>query len=215
MSFLIISAFLDVMDGRIARYLNVTSEFGANLDSLADFVNFGVVPPLVVYSWVFAESPMKSLGWGVVLIFAICTGMRLARFNIGLKVQVSPARSLFFTGVPSTIGGILCVAPLMASLEFPNIHFVQSPEFNIIYLAVIAFTMPSKLPTFSVKHIHISKENVKLLLAVIGSLIVFLIIKPWITILILCLLYIACIPVSLLVFCRRVRAEQENILKVK
>ncbi len=215
LSFLIISAFLDVMDGRIARYLNVTSDFGANLDSLADFVNFGVAPPLIIYSWVLSGSPIKALGWGAVLIFAICTAMRLARFNVGLKLQTSPVRNLFFTGVPSTIGGILCLAPLMASLEFPACQFVQSPEFNIIYLSIVAFSMPSKLPTFAVKHIHISKENVKLLLAIIGALIVFLIIKPWITIIILCLLYIASIPVSLLVFSKKIRAEQANILNGK
>jgi CDP-diacylglycerol--serine O-phosphatidyltransferase len=210
--FLVISALLDTMDGRIARYLNVTSDFGANLDSLADFVDFGIVPPFIIYTWTLADSPLRALSWGVVLIFAICGAMRLARFNIGIKTQKTPVQKLFFTGVPITIGGILAIAPLMVSIEFPEITFVKLPLFNTIYLTIIALAMSSKLPTFSVKHIHISKENVKLLLATIGSLIVFLIIIPWITIIILCLLYIISIPISGMIFYRKIREERSPTL---
>ena len=206
--FLIISAFLDGMDGRIARYLNVTSDYGANLDSLADFVDFGVAPALIIYMWTLGESHIKSLGWGAAVIFAICGAMRLARFNTGIKSQKSSVQNFFFTGVPITIGGILALAPLMLSLEFPTINFIKRPEFNGIYLLAIAFAMSSKLPTFSIKHIRVSKENVKLVLAMIGALIVFLIVKPWMTIVILCLLYIISIPISVVVFYKKIKQEQ-------
>lgn len=208
--FLIISAFLDAMDGRIARYLNVTSDFGANLDSLADFVDFGVVPPFIIYIWTLADSPMRSLGWGIVMIFAIGGAMRLARFNVGIKLPNSPARKLFFTGVPITIGGILAVVPLMISLEFPEITFVKLPAFNVPYLLAIALSMSSTLPTMSVKHLHISKENAKLLLATIGALIVFLITKPLVTVIILSLLYIISIPVGVMIFYKKIREERLN-----
>ena len=209
--FLVVSAFLDGMDGRIARYLNLTSTFGANLDSLADFIDFGIAPALIIYIWTLAGSQVKALGWGVVLIFAICGAIRLARFNIGTPLSKSPARKLFFTGVPITIGAMLAIVPIMISFEFPSISFVKLPAFNMIYLLAIAFTMASKLPTFSVKYMHISKENTKLLLAFIGILIVFLIIKPWITVIILCLLYIISIPISAIVFYKKIKKEQRYI----
>jgi len=206
--FLIISAFLDGMDGRIARYLNVTSDFGANLDSLADFIDFGIAPALIIYMWALTDLQIKALGWGVVLIFAICGAMRLARFNVGLKSPQSSIQKQFFTGVPIPIGGILAIVPMMISFEFPAINFVKYPEFNIVYLLSIAVAMVSKLPTFAIKNIHISKENVKLVLASIGVLIVFLIVKPWITIIIFCLLYIVSIPISVVVFYKKTKEKQ-------
>ncbi|NRA73536.1 MAG: CDP-diacylglycerol--serine O-phosphatidyltransferase [Rickettsiales bacterium] len=207
--FLVISAFLDAMDGRIARYLNATTPFGANLDSLADFVDFGIAPVLIMYMWTLADLQVKALGWGGVLIFAICGAIRLARFNVSTNTSRSSVEKQFFTGVPITVGAILAILPMMISFEFPNIDFVKLPAFNIIYLLAIAFVMASKTPTFSIKNIHVSKENIKLLLVLIGTLIVLLIVKPWITLIILCVCYITSIPISIIVFYRKLKEESQ------
>jgi len=208
--FLLISAFLDAMDGRVARYLNVTTPFGANLDSLADFVDFGVAPAFIMYMWTLADLRLKALGWGAVLIFAICGAIRLARFNVGLTLPKSQVRKLFFTGVPIPIGAILAMLPIMISFEFPEITFIRLPAFNIIYLLMIAFAMASQIPTFSVKHIHVSKGNIKLLLAFIGTLIVLLIIKPWITLMILCVCYVISVPISIIIFYKKLKVEHKQ-----
>lgn len=207
--FLVISAFLDAMDGRVARYLNATTPFGANLDSLADFVDFGITPAFIMYLWTLADLRLKALSWGGVLIFAICGAIRLARFNVGLTLPKTPIRKLFFTGVPIPIAAILAMLPIMISFEFPDITFIRLPALNMVYLFIIAFMMASQLPTFSVKHIHVSKKNIKLLLAFIGTLIVLLIVKPWITLIMLCICYIISIPISSILFCKRLKEEQK------
>lgn len=200
----VIAAFLDGLDGRVARYLNITSAFGANLDSLADFIDFGVAPALIIYSWILKGLSIKGLGWGSVLIFAICGATRLARFNVGISSNTkSDATSkFFFTGIPIPAGAILALAPIMASFEFESVSFISSASFNVIYMTCVGFMMASRIPTFSIKHIHIPKDKIKLFLACIGSLIVALLVKPWITLIILCVIYIVSIPVGVITFHR-------------
>ena len=208
----VIAAFLDGMDGRVARYLNISSAFGANLDSLVDFVDFGIAPALIVYTWALRDLSIKGLGWASVLIFAICGATRLARFNVGIgSEKKSDATSkFFFTGIPIPAGAILALVPLMISLEFENVGFISSASFNVCYITLIGFMMASRIPTFSVKHIHIAKDKIKLFLAGIGSLIVALIVKPWLTLIFLSVLYVLSVPVSVLVFHKISRKLTEN-----
>lgn len=198
----VIAAFLDGMDGRVARYLNITSAFGANLDSLADFVDFGIAPALIMYTWTLQDISIKGLGWASVLLFAICGATRLARFNVGITTNKKNdfKAKFFFTGIPIPLGALLALWPMMISLEFENFPLIKNPAFNFIYTALVAFAMASRIPTFSIKHIYITKDKVKLVLAGIGSLIVALIVKPWMTLTIFCALYICSIPFSILLF---------------
>src|SRR5919109_358868 len=103
---LVFAAFLDGIDGRIARLLKASSRFGAELDSLADFVNFGVAPAIIIFNW--ALDALRSMGWIVVLIFAVCAALRLARFNVALDRTDLPAwKSGYFVGIPAPAGAIV------------------------------------------------------------------------------------------------------------
>src|SRR6202166_5375120 len=108
---IVFAAFLDGIDGRLARFLKGTSRFGAELDSLADFVNFGVAPALILYFWGLHE--LKSAGWIVALVFAICAGLRLARFNVMIDDPNKPAwAGNFYTGIPAPAGAITVLLPI-------------------------------------------------------------------------------------------------------
>lgn len=202
---LVIAAFLDGMDGRVARYLKVTSDFGAELDSFADFCNFGISPALVLYMWAANDTQVKTMGWGVVLVFAICCAVRLARFNINQRKKSSvESGGVFFTGVPAPLGGILLILPIIASFEFRQVLVVlKMPWILGIYMLVIAVAMASRIPTFAIKKLSVSQENVALFLAFIGFLIAALLIKPWLTITVLSALYVCSIPISLFLYHRR------------
>jgi len=117
--FILAAALIDGMDGRVARMLGATSLFGAQLDSLSDFMCFGVSPVLVLYMWQLHD--IKGIGWAVVLFFAVCMALRLARFNTGLyDDSKEPWEKQFFTGIPAPAGGILSLLPLVISLQFDN-----------------------------------------------------------------------------------------------
>jgi CDP-diacylglycerol--serine O-phosphatidyltransferase len=114
---IMVAAVLDGLDGRMARLLNGTSKFGAELDSLSDFLSFGVAPALIVYLWVL--SAWGGLGWIVALAYAVCCALRLARFNTMLTEPNQPSwAGHFFTGVPAQAGAVLALMPLMAHFEF-------------------------------------------------------------------------------------------------
>src|ERR1700692_1639003 len=143
---IVFAAVLDGVDGRIARLLKGTSRFGAELDSLADFVNFGVAPALILYFWGLHE--LKSAGWIVAMVFAICAGLRLARFNVMIDDPNKPAwAGNFFTGVPAPAGAITALLPIyVQSLGLPHSDFVAPLTF--IYTLGIAFLMVSRVPGF-------------------------------------------------------------------
>lgn len=147
---IVIAAVLDALDGRVARLLKGTSKFGAELDSLADFVNFGVAPALILYSWLLQE--VRSIGWIAALIFAISAALRLARFNVSIDDPNKPAWSVnFFTGVPAPAGALSVLFPVY--LEFVGIlpHWPELAPAVAVYVVAIALLMVSRLPTFSGK----------------------------------------------------------------
>jgi len=191
---IILAAFLDGIDGRLARYLGVSSDFGAQIDSLADFCNFGVAPALVIYLWSLHGI---NVGWGISLIFTICIAIRLARFNV-LDMNKKPnskEQDLFFLGVPSPLCGILLMIPVILSFEF-DFAIAPNPWVIGIYSLLVAFAAPSRINTFSIKKLSVAPEYVTLLLAGIGLLIAGLIIRPWIAIALISILYILSIPFS-------------------
>lgn len=146
----LVAAVLDGLDGRVARLLKGTSRFGAELDSLSDFVNFGVTPALMLYLWILKDA--GNLGWIASLIFAISAALRLARFNVALDDPNKPAwASRFFTGVPAPAGALTVLLPLY--LEFLGLfpHWFADAAFVAAYTIGIGFLLISRLPTFSGK----------------------------------------------------------------
>jgi CDP-diacylglycerol--serine O-phosphatidyltransferase len=147
---IVIAAVLDALDGRVARLLKGTSKFGAELDSLADFVNFGVAPALILYSWLLDE--VRSIGWIAALIFSISAALRLARFNVSIDDPQKPAWAVnFFTGVPAPAGALTVLFPVY--LEFVGLlpHWAELAPVVAVYVVAIALLMVSRLPTFSGK----------------------------------------------------------------
>ncbi len=186
---------LDGLDGRIARLLKSDSLMGAELDSLADFLNFGVAPPLLLYLWALQD--MRSGAWISVLVYAICAVMRLARFNVDAKSEEDCVDSAYFTGVPAPAGAMLVLLPLFISFAFAN-----APLFPGIvicaHIVIVGFLMISRIPTWSFKATRISRENVKFFLvgfAFVGAAVLTF---AWVTLIALCLAYIAMVVWSIL-----------------
>ena len=148
-----LAAILDCIDGRLARILKSTSKFGAELDSLADFVNFGVTPALMIYLWVLKS--IGSLGWIISLIFSISTSLRLARFNV-LNYSIdytNNSSNYFFFGVPAPAGSLIVLLPLYLQILF-NLNNNNIIYFFVsIYTIIISYLMISKIPTFSGKNV--------------------------------------------------------------
>lgn len=146
---IVLAAMLDAVDGRVARLLKSASRFGAELDSLADFVNFGVAPAVLLYVWSLSE--LNSLGWIAALIFAICCGLRLARFNSQLNAQEGPSwRKNYFQGVPAPAGALVVLLPLSLS-EADLVPLIQWPIVTLGYTVLVGLLMVSTLPSFSGK----------------------------------------------------------------
>ncbi len=207
--FIIIAGFLDVVDGRLARFLKATSDFGAQLDSLADFINFGIAPALIVYLWSLHEIKIKGLGWAFALSYAICTAIRLARFNSDLIDPHRPDwKNGFFTGIPSPAGAYLAMVPIMLSFETNIINYIN-PMVIGVYLVIVGVIMASRVPTFATKKLIIQKEHISLVLVSTGLLIGLIIIEPWIVLPLLGLVYLCSIPFSIRSF-RAMSAENNK-----
>lgn len=204
-SCIVIAAFLDGIDGRVARILGATSHFGAELDSLCDFVNFGVVPSLLIYCWSFQHSPFKVLSWVAVLLFIVCMSLRLARFNTGLIDKESTVLSKnFFVGVPAPVGAMLLIMPIVVGFDLMpffemDLEIKSNNLYLIVYQIIIALLLASRLPTFSFKGVVIKPQYVWISLFFSGFLIISMIIYPWYTLPILAILYILTIPLSIIV----------------
>ncbi len=198
---LVTSAFLDGMDGRLARMLNASSKFGAELDSLTDFINFGVAPAFILYNWSLQYFPVKVIGWAVALIFTICGAFRLARFNSGLALD-DVKMDKFFVGIPAPCGAGLTLIPIMVSFQYEFYLFKEIPAILAFYLLVIGFLMASQIPTISVKHIEISSKMMFPTLFLCTVFIVSLLLKPWIILPLMGVIYIATIPFSVVCFLR-------------
>jgi CDP-diacylglycerol---serine O-phosphatidyltransferase len=193
---ILVAAFLDGIDGNLARLLKGTSRFGAELDSLADFVNFGCVPALVLYFWVLKD--LKSLGWIVCLVFAIAMVLRLARFNVMLDDPNRPEwMKGFFVGMPAPMGAACVMLPLYATLaglpSFPGL-----PVVVLLYTLLIAFFTVSTIPTVSSKKISmtIDRRYVLPLFASAVALVGLLFMHTFETLAGLILIYLVLIPVG-------------------
>ncbi|MFT6259347.1 MAG: CDP-diacylglycerol--serine O-phosphatidyltransferase [Rickettsiales bacterium] len=197
-SFLLFAGFLDGIDGRLARFLNSSSEFGAELDSLVDFVNFGVVPGFLVYMWVNSGSSIFGFDWGLVLLFAVCMCIRLARFNVALdKEDSNPTLAkYFFQGIPAPCGAAMAMLPFVLYFEFGDGYFFTEPKIVLSYCFVLAILIASTIPTISIKNIPIKNEFAYLTTLVLGLIIIGLLVKPWLTLAIIGTIYGLSIPIT-------------------
>jgi CDP-diacylglycerol--serine O-phosphatidyltransferase len=190
---IIVAGIFDGLDGRIARLLRSTSRFGAELDSLSDFVSFGVAPAVVLYLWTM--SALQSVGWAIVLIFAVCCALRLARFNTQLAAEPPPWAAGFFTGAPAPAGAGLLMLPMFISFEWGD-WIARSPYLNGVWISGVALLMISTVPTISLKRIRIPPDFVVPTLLGIGVLAGLFTTAPWPTLTFIGALYIASIPLT-------------------
>ena len=200
-AFLLLAGFMDGVDGRLARFLNSSSDFGAQLDSLVDFVNFGVTPGFVIYAWVNSFADVRGLDWALVLFFAVCSAIRLARFNVDLtRESVNPIlEKYFFKGIPAPVGAAMAMLPMILSYEFGE-GFYTNPMIIIAYVAVLAVFMASRVPTISIKKIPIKNEYIYLTMLILGSIVIGLLMEPWLTLAIIGITYAISIPITILAY---------------
>lgn len=192
----LLAGILDAMDGRIARLLNSTSRFGAELDSLSDFISFGVTPPLILY--VKTLHMWKGYGWLFVLYFTTCMALRLARFNtMSIEGTSAAWSSKFFIGTPAPVTAILALTPTMIAIEFPEVQLWGSPLMNALVLFVMGTFAISRIPVYSFKKMNISQKYVVPMI-IAGALILGLaFVEPWLTISGVFLAYLGLIPFSI------------------
>jgi CDP-diacylglycerol--serine O-phosphatidyltransferase len=202
---IIVAGIFDGLDGRIARLLRSTSRFGAELDSLSDFVSFGVAPAVVLYLWTM--SALQSVGWAIVLIFAVCCALRLARFNTQLAAEPPPWAAGFFTGAPAPAGAGLLMLPMFISFEWGD-WIARSPYLNGVWISGVALLMISTVPTISLKRIRIPPDFVVPTLLGIGVLAGLFTTAPWPTLTFIGALYIASIPLTVRASMRLRRAAE-------
>ncbi len=201
---IIVAGIFDGLDGRIARLLKSTSSFGAELDSLSDFVSFGVAPAAVLYLWTM--SSWYGVGWAIVLFYAVCCALRLARFNIEAGFTPPAHTAPFFTGVPAPAGAGLIMVPMFLSFEWGDWLF-RSPYLNAMTVTGIALLMISKVPTVSLKRIRVPHNWVIPTLLGIGVLAAFVTTAPWLTLTAIGIVYVGSIPLTIRAYYRQRRAS--------
>lgn len=202
---IVFAAILDGVDGRIARLIKGTSRFGAELDSLADFVNFGVAPALILWFWGLRD--VKALGWIAALVFAICCGLRLARFNVMADDPNRPAWAAnFFVGMPAPGGAIAVFLPVY-------VHFLGAPKIpaalGLVYTLLIGFLMISKLPVYSGKKLgnRVPPDMVLPVFVLVVLFFALLISFPWEVMTVGTFTYLASLPIGWVSYRRHLRAD--------
>ena len=206
---ILIACMLDGIDGRVARMLKATSKFGAELDSLADFVSFGVAPALLVYFWIMqvvpetsALYPFRGVFWAFALFHALCCGFRLARFNVMIESGPSqPYWNHFFMGLPAPGGAGILLTPLIWQIHTGS-SVIQSPWVGSVMLLLCGLLMASRCPTISAKHLRVPAKRIVPMLLFVIFVIGMLVSQFWVTLGVIGILYLLSVPVCGLVFLR-------------
>ncbi len=206
---LLAAAILDTIDGAVARALKSSSEFGAQLDSLSDFLAFGVAPSLILYIWALDEA--GRLGWIATIVLPVASALRLARFNVMAKKndELPAWKKTYFWGVPAPAAAGLALFPLYFSLISPETFrpFSFATPAIAVWALIVAALMVSRLPTFSFKKILVPSKMTVPVMALIGAMIAAVIHAPFVMLSIISVVYVATMPI---VFARYRRKEREN-----
>ena len=206
---IVLAGILDGLDGRVARLLKAQSRFGAELDSLADNVSFGVAPALVLFLWSLQDLP--RVGWFAALAYAIACALRLARYNARIDLADEPRKTAgFLTGVPAPVGAGLAFLPLYLFFVTENPLF-RNPVLVSVWLAAMAFLMISNVATLSWSKLRPRKQIRIEVIALFGLLAAGLLQEPWWTLIGICAVYLAMLPVAMVLYARirRQRAAAE------
>ena len=205
---ILLAAILDALDGRVARLIKGTSEFGKELDSLTDFVSFGIAPVLILYFWELNN--YGKLGWAIALIYSVCCVLRLARFNLTKNENDQEWKNNFFEGIPSPAGGILILTPLIYELTEFNLN-LNVKSFTPFLTIFIALLLVSKIPTLSLKKITISSKTSVFLLLSVGIIFIALLFFTFETLLIFGLIYLISIPLSIIIYKKQQKKYSSKI----
>jgi len=207
--FIVVAAILDGLDGRVARMIKGTSDFGKELDSLTDFVSFGIAPVFVIYFWELNQ--FGRIGWLIVLLFSVCCVLRLARFNLTKFDDNEEWKMNFFQGIPSPAGGCLILFPIMYELSALSNYF-QIKNISPFLVVFISILLISKIPTFSFKKIVVQRNMTLFLLLGVGLFFVLIIQFTYETLAIGSLIYLALIPLSVLNYRSKLKNSQNDIV---
>ncbi len=216
---ILVAGVIDGLDGRLARLLKATSRFGAEFDSLSDFLCFGVAPAMVLYLWTMHD--YRALGFAPCLLFAVCMALRLARFNAALDVGpvVKPAYTYnFFTGVPAPAGAGCVLFPLFLGIWLQQMDWpllagaVRHPAFVGTVMVVVAGLLVSTLPTWSFKNFKVPHGYVLPLLLGTGLFVAALLAEPWLALALAGLFYLGMLPFSVRSYLR-LKREAESLLE--
>ena len=203
---ILVAAVLDALDGRMARLLHATSDFGAQLDSLSDFVAFGVSPALIMWLWGLGE--LGGPGWGIALFFAMCCGLRLARFNSRLD-KLPPYAYNYFQGIPAPAGAAVAMMPMALGFVLGDAVSIP-PIASGIWVVAIALLMVSELPTYSFKKFKLAPRWVLPFMVTVGLALAGLFSAPWETLSLVGVVYLSTLPMSVRSF-SRLKAEAERL----
>lgn len=206
---IILAGMLDGIDGRVARMMKAQSRFGAELDSLSDSISFGVAPALVLYLWSLQQVP--RFGWFAALALAVCCALRLARFNAQIDLKDQPHKSAgFLTGVPAPVGAGLAMMPIYLWIASGNEMF-RRPEAVAAWTALIAFLMISNTATLSWGSMRPRKAIRLEVIALFGLVFAALLTEPWLTLVGICAIYLALVPLGVVRYARVKRRAGDRV----
>lgn len=193
--FVLLAVFLDAADGKLARFLDSASPFGAELDTLADFFNFGIVPGMLIYNTLYIDTQYASLGWLATLVLAVCCALRLARFNLSMRGdKVALKHDDYFVGVPAP--ALACLALMPVFLHLNGMENTDLPIPRAIYIICVGLLAVSTIPTFSVKHASIQRAHLPFAIVAAVVMVVGLMVYTWPTMIIVNCVYLASLPFS-------------------
>ncbi len=200
---IIFAMVFDMLDGRAARFLGADTPFGAQLDSLADLVSFGVAPGVLIYMWCLER--MGNAGWIAALIFCVCSAIRLARFNVqSVRDEGATSHNPYFTGLPTPAAAGLVLLPMLLSFQGGGELF-RAPALSLVMIAISASLMVSRLPTPSIKYMRPARHQRLFVWAFVGLLAGFMVTWPWVTATVGMAIYLTSIPLGIAMQARRAR----------
>jgi CDP-diacylglycerol---serine O-phosphatidyltransferase len=191
--FILLAVFLDAADGKLARFLDTASPFGAELDTLADFFNFGIVPGVLLFNALYVGTEFASLGFLATMVLAVCCALRLARFNLSTKTDsVALKTNDHFVGVPAP--ALACLALMPIFMHLSGWKDTDLPVFRAMYIMGVGFLAVSTIPTFSIKHASIPRAYLPSAIVLAMILVVCLMVYTWPTMIAVNCLYLASLP---------------------